>query len=474
MSTPTGNPGRRTPGSARPSGSGCARSRLRSPRPAARSCPPAARRLRRRPIDPRRSQSPARPTPAPAGTASRWRPDRSSPGRRRPPGACPTARPSTPSATRPGGDATRSMPTASPWISAAAAREPWASSAESPARRRAVVSSSARARRRSTTAGSSASAPAPSTCRPSCSPTSRRRRPSPTSRSGGPRAGSTRSTPTASSSTRTPSDASTCATSPPVRLSSPSGSSAVAARSPSPPSTPRPPSSGARRRWIRPPHRTVEQVVAGAPSGSGTRTLMLLNPGTSTARVGVQVIGGEGHVRARGARVGQGRRRTVHGGRPCRSRWAPTQRRLRLKSDQPVSASMRVAPTPRTDAVVEALPALDGPAVVPVDLGTGTRAPRARPHRTGSPGLRCTSRRTTSRCVARPRPTSRSRPAPPRVSTWPRPRCSTRRAWPTWWCGPRAPSSVRPPTAEAAASPRSGSPGLRSRCSDPRSARSGS
>ena len=48
---------------------------------------------------------------------------------------------------------------------------------------------------------------------------------------------------------------------------------------------------------------------------------------------------------------------------------------FRLRSDQPVSASMRIAPGAKDQMVVESATALDGPAVVPVDLGTGTGAP---------------------------------------------------------------------------------------------------
>ena len=120
------------------------------------------------------------------------------------------------------------------------------------------------------------------------------------------------------------------------------------------------------------PHR--QQVVAGAPSGAGTRTLMLLNPGTSTARVGVQVIGAKGSFAPEGlesVKVDAGRFTEVAMPKSVGTDAAA----LRLKSDQPVAASMRVAPNTKDRAVVEAIPVLDGPAIVPVDLGTGTRAP---------------------------------------------------------------------------------------------------
>jgi len=49
---------------------------------------------------------------------------------------------------------------------------------------------------------------------------------------------------------------------------------------------------------------------------------------------------------------------------------------LRLRSDQPVAAAVRVAPGRKDRALVEAVPELDGAAVVPIDLGIGTRAPQ--------------------------------------------------------------------------------------------------
>ena len=115
-------------------------------------------------------------------------------------------------------------------------------------------------------------------------------------------------------------------------------------------------------------------VVAGAPAGIGTRTLLLLNPGTSTARVGVQVIGAKGTFAPKGlesVKVEAGRFTVVTVPKSVGTDGAA----LRLRSDQPVSASMRIAPGTKDGAMLEATPALDGPAVVPVDLGTGTDAP---------------------------------------------------------------------------------------------------
>ena len=117
-----------------------------------------------------------------------------------------------------------------------------------------------------------------------------------------------------------------------------------------------------------------EQVVAGIPAGSTGRTLMLLNPTTSTARVAVRVIGAKGSFAPEGVesvKVGAGRLKMVDLPKSVGGERAA----LSLRSDQPVSASVRVAPTTKDRAVVEAEPALNGPAVVPVDLGKGLQPP---------------------------------------------------------------------------------------------------
>ncbi len=117
-----------------------------------------------------------------------------------------------------------------------------------------------------------------------------------------------------------------------------------------------------------------DQVVAGMPAGPGTRTLMLVNPSTSTARVGVQVVGPKGRFAPKGldsVKVDAGRFTEVtvpkSAGKDGAALW--------LRSDQPVAASVRVAPGAKDRAVVEATPVLDGSAVVPVDLGIGTDPP---------------------------------------------------------------------------------------------------
>jgi hypothetical protein len=121
-----------------------------------------------------------------------------------------------------------------------------------------------------------------------------------------------------------------------------------------------------------PPRR--DQVVAGIPSGSAPRTLMLLNPSTSTARVRVEVVGAKGTFAPKGLesiKVDAKQLRSVTVPKSVGSDAAS----WRLRSDQPVAASVRVAPGTKDRAAVEAVPELDGAAVVPVDLGTGTGTP---------------------------------------------------------------------------------------------------
>ena len=117
-----------------------------------------------------------------------------------------------------------------------------------------------------------------------------------------------------------------------------------------------------------------DQLVAGMPSGTAIRTLLLVNPSSSTARVGVQVVGAKGTFVPKGldsVKVDAGRFTEVTVPKSAGKDGAA----MRLRSDQPVAASVRVAPNNKDRAVVEAMPVLDGSAVVPVDLGVGTGAP---------------------------------------------------------------------------------------------------
>jgi hypothetical protein len=122
-----------------------------------------------------------------------------------------------------------------------------------------------------------------------------------------------------------------------------------------------------------PPGR--EQVVAGIPSGSATRTLLLVNPSTTTARVRADVVGKKGTFAPEGLdsiKVDAGQLRAVTVPKSAGSDEAA----LRLRSDQPIAAAVRVAPGAKDRAVVEASSELAGAAVVPVELGVRTRAPQ--------------------------------------------------------------------------------------------------
>lgn len=121
------------------------------------------------------------------------------------------------------------------------------------------------------------------------------------------------------------------------------------------------------------PRRT--QVVGGLVQGAGGRTLMMVNPGKSTARVDVKVIGAKNTFTPSGlgkiqVRAGATRSITVP-----RSAGSGAQA-LQLTSDQPISASVRMAPGAKDYAYAEAVPALSGPAIVPVDVGPKIGAPR--------------------------------------------------------------------------------------------------
>ncbi|MGH3458669.1 DUF5719 family protein [Aeromicrobium sp.] len=121
-----------------------------------------------------------------------------------------------------------------------------------------------------------------------------------------------------------------------------------------------------------PPKRS--QVVAGIPSGSDRRTLFVLNPSTSTARVSVEVIGAKGSFAPKGlesVKVDAGQFKEVAVPQSAGAGHAA----LRLRSDQPISASVRSASSTTDQAVAEAVPQLDGAAIVPVDLGSDTQAP---------------------------------------------------------------------------------------------------
>ncbi len=117
------------------------------------------------------------------------------------------------------------------------------------------------------------------------------------------------------------------------------------------------------------------QVVGGLVQGSQGRTLMILNPGRTTARVNVKVIGAKNTFTPAGLeqiKVGAGTTRSITMPKSAGS----DAQALQLASDQPVSATVRMAPGSKDYAYAEAVPALSGPAIVPVEVGTKLDAPR--------------------------------------------------------------------------------------------------
>ena len=118
-----------------------------------------------------------------------------------------------------------------------------------------------------------------------------------------------------------------------------------------------------------------KQVVGGLVQGAEGRTLMMVNPGQATARVDVKVIGAKNTFTPSGldqikVRAGSTRSVTVP-----KSAGSGAQA-LELTSDQPISATVRIAPGDKDYAYAEAVPALSGPAIVPVEVVPKIGVPR--------------------------------------------------------------------------------------------------
>lgn len=116
------------------------------------------------------------------------------------------------------------------------------------------------------------------------------------------------------------------------------------------------------------------QVIGGLVAGASGRTLAILNPGATTARVAVDVIGPTNTFKPSGlqgvkVKAGSlrlvGVPRTAGGGRQA----------LQITSDVPVAATVRMAPGDSDYAYAESVPVLAGPAIVPVELGKGVGLP---------------------------------------------------------------------------------------------------
>ena len=118
-----------------------------------------------------------------------------------------------------------------------------------------------------------------------------------------------------------------------------------------------------------------DQVVSGLPAGARYRTLLVVNPSTATSRLSVSVLGRRGTFAPRGleaVRIPAGRVTSL----ALPTGLGSDGLSLRIKSEQPVAVSVRVAEAKDDYAYVSSAHELDGPALVPVDLGGGTSRPR--------------------------------------------------------------------------------------------------
>jgi hypothetical protein len=117
-----------------------------------------------------------------------------------------------------------------------------------------------------------------------------------------------------------------------------------------------------------------DQVVGGLVSGGSGRTLELLNPGSTTARVNVSVLGPKNTFTPSGlsnikVKAGSVKQVTIP------SAAGSDRMALHVISDLPVAATVRMAPSNTDYAYAEAVPPLAGPALVPVALGPSAGAP---------------------------------------------------------------------------------------------------
>lgn len=115
-------------------------------------------------------------------------------------------------------------------------------------------------------------------------------------------------------------------------------------------------------------------VIGGLASGAAGRTLALLNPGDATARVEVEVIGSKStfkpsDIEAIKVKAGALRLVTVP------SSAGSGRQALRVTSDVPVAATVRMAPNNSDYAYAESVEPLEGPAILPVALGKGVGEP---------------------------------------------------------------------------------------------------
>jgi hypothetical protein len=118
-----------------------------------------------------------------------------------------------------------------------------------------------------------------------------------------------------------------------------------------------------------------DQILAGLPAGARNRSLLVVNPSTVTSRLTVSVLGPRGSFAPEGleaVRVPAGKVTILD----LPAVVGDDGLSVRLTSEQPVAAAVRVSEEKADYAYIVAAPRLNGPALVPVDLGGGTSRPR--------------------------------------------------------------------------------------------------
>lgn len=116
------------------------------------------------------------------------------------------------------------------------------------------------------------------------------------------------------------------------------------------------------------------QIIGGIIAGTSGRTLEFLNPGRTTARVDVSVLGPKNEFKPSGLsniKVRAGALKVMTVPRSVGS----SRQALRITSDLPVVTSVRMAPSSTDYAYAEATSPLTGPALVPVALGPSAGVP---------------------------------------------------------------------------------------------------
>ena len=118
-----------------------------------------------------------------------------------------------------------------------------------------------------------------------------------------------------------------------------------------------------------------QQVITGIASGAANRQLITLNPGDTTARVKIEALGKDGTfvpTGLDGVKVPAGKVEVINLPKAVGAGGVA----LRLTADQPLSASVRTAPTNKDFAYAVAGQPLVGPAIAPLSIGDVLRDAR--------------------------------------------------------------------------------------------------